>query len=38
LNFLVILLFILIIIGLVLTFMPASWWCFLSFNRLPGCY
>ncbi|MEL7636355.1 MAG: FHA domain-containing protein [Anaerolineaceae bacterium] len=38
LNFLVILLFILIVIGLVLTFMPASWWCFLSFNRLPGCY
>ncbi|NLG41142.1 MAG: FHA domain-containing protein [Chloroflexi bacterium] len=38
LNFLVILLVILIIIGLVLTFMPASWWCFLSFNRLPGCY
>ena len=38
LNFLVILLIILIIIGLVLTFMPASWWCFLSFNRLPGCY
>ncbi len=38
LNFLVILLLILIIIGLVLTFMPASWWCFLSFNRLPGCY
>lgn len=38
LNFLMILLVILIIIGLVLTFMPASWWCFLSFNRLPGCY
>jgi len=38
LNFFVILLIILIIIGLVLTFMPASWWCFLSFNRLPGCY
>ncbi|MCK9245328.1 MAG: FHA domain-containing protein [Anaerolineaceae bacterium] len=37
-NFLVILLIIVIIIGLVLTFMPASWWCFLSFNRLPGCY
>jgi predicted component of type VI protein secretion system len=31
-------LIILIIIGLVLTFMPASWWCFLTFNRLPGCY
>jgi len=38
LNFLVVLLIILIIIALVLTFMPASWWCFLSFNRLPGCY
>lgn len=38
LNFLVILLIILIIIGLVLVFMPASWWCFLTFNRLPGCY
>ena len=31
-------LIILIIVGLVLTFMPASWWCFLTFNRLPGCY
>lgn len=38
LIFLVILLIILIIIGLVLVFMPASWWCFLTFNRLPGCY
>lgn len=38
LNFLLVLLIILIIIALVLTFMPASWWCFLSFNRLPGCY
>jgi len=37
-NFLVVILIILIIIGLVLTFMPESWWCFLSFNRLPGCY
>ncbi len=38
LNFLLVLLIILIIIGLVLVFMPESWWCFLSFNRLPGCY
>ena len=37
-NFLVVLLVILIIIGLVLTFMPESWWCFFSFNRLSGCY
>ena len=37
LNFLLILLIILIIVGLVLTFMPTSWWCFLSFNQLPGC-
>ena len=37
-NFFLVLLIILIIIGLVLTFMPASWWCFLTFNRLPGCF
>lgn len=37
-NFFLVLLIILIIIGLVLVFMPESWWCFLSFNRLPGCY
>lgn len=37
-NCLIIALVIVIIVGLVLTFMPASWWCFLTFNRLPGCY
>lgn len=37
-SFLLVLLIILIIIGLVLVFMPESWWCFLSFNRIPGCY
>ena len=37
-NCLIIALVIIVIIALVLTFMPASWWCFLTFNRLPGCY
>ena len=26
-----------VIVSLVLTFMPASWWCALTFNQLPGC-
>ena len=26
-----------VIIALILTFMPASWWCALTFNQLPGC-
>ncbi len=26
-----------IILFLFLTFMPASWWCFLSNNTIPGC-
>jgi len=21
----------------IIVFMPASWWCALSFNQLPGC-
>lgn len=25
------------IVGLTLIFMPASWWCILTFNSLPGC-
>lgn len=37
-NCLIIALIIIIVVALVLTFMPASWWCFLTFNRLPGCY
>jgi hypothetical protein len=37
-NFIFVLLIILIIIGLVLVFMPESWWCFLSFNQLNGCH
>ena len=27
-----------IIVLLVIGFMPASWWCFFTLNRLPGCY
>jgi hypothetical protein len=34
---LIVLLVALIIIALVLTFMPTSWWCLLSFDKLPGC-
>ena len=34
---LIVLLVSLIIIALVLTFMPTSWWCLLSFDQLPGC-
>ncbi len=34
---LIILLICVLIVGLVLTFMPASWWCALTFNQLPGC-
>lgn len=34
---LIVLLVSLIIIALVLTFMPTSWWCLLSFDKLPGC-
>ncbi|MFZ3070505.1 MAG: FHA domain-containing protein [Anaerolineaceae bacterium] len=34
---LIVLLIVLVIVGLVLTFMPASWWCALTFNQLPGC-
>lgn len=26
-----------VVVGLVLTFMPATWWCALTFNSLPGC-
>lgn len=36
-TFLIILIICLVIIALVLTFMPASWWCALSFNNIPGC-
>lgn len=36
-TFLIVLLVALSIIFLVLTFMPASWWCFISFNSLQGC-
>ena len=34
---LLILLALLLIVGVVLVFMPASWWCALTFNQLPGC-
>lgn len=34
---LIILLVALVLIALVLIFMPASWWCALSFNAIPGC-
>ncbi len=34
---LLILLALVLIVGVVLVFMPASWWCALSFNQLPGC-
>lgn len=34
---LIILIACLVIIALVLTFMPATWWCALTFNSLPGC-
>jgi hypothetical protein len=34
---LLILLALFLIVGVVLVFMPASWWCALSFNQLPGC-
>lgn len=34
---LIILLISLIVIALVVTFMPASWWCALTFNSLAGC-
>ncbi len=34
---LIILLIALVVIALVLIFMPASWWCTLSFNAIPGC-
>ena len=36
-TFLLILLIAMIIIGLVLLFMPANWWCALTFNGLTGC-
>ena len=36
-TFLLILLIVMIVIGLVLLFMPASWWCLISFNSLTGC-
>ena len=26
-----------IIIMVIVIFMPASWWCFFSANRIPGC-
>jgi hypothetical protein len=34
---LLILLALVLIVGVVLIFMPASWWCALTFNQLPGC-
>ncbi|MGI6250794.1 MAG: FHA domain-containing protein [Anaerolineaceae bacterium] len=34
---LLILLISLILIGLVLVFMPGSWWCALTFNAISGC-
>lgn len=37
LVFLLILIVILIVAGLVLVFMPESWWCAITFNGLPGC-
>ncbi len=37
LVFLLILVIILLLAGLVLVFMPSSWWCVITFNGLPGC-
>jgi hypothetical protein len=34
---LLVLLALLLLVGVVLVFMPASWWCALTFNQLPGC-
>ncbi|MEL7646414.1 MAG: FHA domain-containing protein [Anaerolineaceae bacterium] len=34
---LLVLLALVLIVGVVLVFMPASWWCAISFNQLPGC-
>ena len=36
-TFLLVLLAVLIVVGLVLLFMPASWWCALTFNSITGC-
>lgn len=34
---LLVLLALMLLVGVVLVFMPASWWCALTFNQLPGC-
>jgi len=36
-TLLLVLLIVIVIVALVLIFMPASWWCALTFNQLPGC-
>jgi len=36
-NFFILLLIAIIIIMVIVIFMPASWWCFFSANRIPGC-
>ena len=36
-NFFVQLLIAIIIIMVIVIFMPTSWWCFFSANRIPGC-
>lgn len=36
-TILIVLLIIMIVVGVVLIFMPESWWCALTFNSISGC-